>query len=125
MKPSDQARWQGIVSSWIGQGGISLGVKNNPVNGLLLFDSGVLGGGWYDFTINLSGDANHWYMQIQFRNAANDTTLYYLHTSVLAYNAFTFHVNNWYINTNERVRLIVINNATGNFIGDILWSKRV
>lgn len=123
MKPSDQARWQGTVDSWLAQGSIC-GYLENPNTNTVIADSGQLTAGWYDFNIILAGNGDHFYCNIEHRNAANDTILHRwggvwkanIHNSII--------INNWKMETNERLRAVVKYDSADKLFATIHWVRR-
>lgn len=124
MKPSDQARWQGSVDSWLAQGQVQV-VSVSPVAGTLMADTGALVSGWYDFTIILAATGDHYYADIQHRNAANSSSIHWWRAIWGSYKNYPIPINNWYMAANERLRILVGSDSDDNLITNIHWVKRV
>ncbi len=124
MKPSDQARWQGSVDSWLAQGSVFDLVVNPLINSILI-DTGQLAGGWYDIRILASGTVAYISLIAQHRNAANNDSLHVFFVGSGL--AIPSHQNiiNWKVENNERIRLFFATALTGTFTGSLHWVKRV
>lgn len=124
MKPTDQAQWQGVVESWLAQGSNTGGVIVNPGLWTIMADTGQLVQGWYDFTLVMAGTPTHFYYLIQHRDAANAVTLHTWYIPVLAALPSMLPVNNWYMVTNERMRILMGVAAVGSYSATVWWIKR-
>ena len=123
MKPSDQAQWQGVVESWLAQGVVD-NIATNPVAGALLSDCGQLAEGWYDFVIFLFADGDHYRGNVEHRNAANNATLYRWFVGWKAYDTISIEIPNWYIDTNERMRVTLTGDSDDVLGVTIQWTRK-
>jgi len=113
-----------IQSHW-GQDWVTEGLLTNPVTNALFADTGELAEGWYDFTIIYTSDAAGKYPRLEHRNAANTANVHYTALGVAAHNFCLLYINNWRMETDERMRMICIADQTGTTQGSILWTKRL
>lgn len=123
MNPSDISRWQGSVDSWLAQG-CTQGRLANPGDNYNLADTAGLVAGYYDFTIILASTGNHYFAEIQHRNAINDTTLNLWYGVWGVYAVSSIFINNWKIVANERLRVLVNSASDDTLTATIYWSIR-
>lgn len=125
MKPSDIARWQTTINSWLDQDVVGTGLQNNPPNNLILADTTGLAAGWYDFIAIINGSANHWYFGLQHRDVTNTASIHTWRFALIADIPVIFHLNNWQLAANERLRTVIKNAGTGDFECSLTYIKRV
>ncbi len=123
MKPSDQARWQGTVDSWLAQGSVDATV-NGVEDGTVIVDTGQLTVGWYDFRIFLTAENNCYRGYIEHRNAVNGANINRFVVSFAKGSGPVFPVLNWRIADNERIRVITLGVSADRYYGGIYWVKR-
>lgn len=123
MKPPDEARWQGVVNSWLAQGCVT-DITAAPGNNVVLVDTGQLTRGWHDFTIITNSSAAHNHAEIQHRNSVNDANLHSWVFGRIAYGLDTILITNWYIDSNERLRIVNVGASAALMYSNIHWTKR-
>ena len=124
MLPTDIARWQGSVDSWLAQGSVA-GLETNAPTNTVIADSGQLAAGWYDFTVILAGDGDHYYANIEHRNSPNTAVL---HRWVGVWKANIHNIiviNNWKMVIEERLRVVVKFVSNDKLLATIHWVRRI
>ena len=113
------------IQSHFGQDWVTEGVLINPVTDALFADTGELVAGWYDFTIIYASDVAGKYPRLEHRNAANTANVHDTVLSVFAHDVCLLYINNWRMETDERMRMICVADQTGTTQGTIIWTKRM
>lgn len=124
MQVTDFLAVKPIAKSWFAQDSSIQFSVNDPVWNTVIADSGQLVNGYYDLLFGVAGNASHFYFDLEHRNSLNNATVERFHFSILAYETCILHLESHYLVHNERFRIIVINNAIGDFIGNLLWYRR-
>lgn len=123
MKPSDQARWQGTVDSWLAQGNND-GILSTPADASVIADSGQLIAGWYDFKVLLTANCDHYRGLVTHRNAANSATLHTWHFMWSAYTNDMIIIDNWRMLVDERMRVVVAAVPSGVIGATVYWVRK-
>jgi len=126
MNPSDQARQVGVVDSWLGEYKAQSAVAD-PQTATVYGDTGEMAGGWYDVltTISLVDISGVGQIMIQWRNAANNATLFDLSIFPQTGNAYVFSLpwSGIKISSSERVR-VYVNTGFSGFLGVAILAVR-
>lgn len=124
MQVTDFLAIRPIAKSWLDQESCLQFSHLNPLWNSVLSDSGQLLNGYYDLIFGVSGDANHFYFELQHRNGANAATVERFTFSVAAFVPAVLYLESHYLAHHERFRIVPINNTAGNFIAGLLWYRR-
>ena len=125
MDPRDEARQVGVVDAWASHTRV-FGSGNNPGNAAIPLDTGALLAGLYDITamIGVSAALGIWNFGFQWRNAANDTTLYEQVILTAGADLKIIQLKGIYVQTIERFRWYVLNAWVGWYSVSILATRR-
>lgn len=89
------------------------GTKTNPTTATVMADTGALNSGIYDVLVMSSTDTAGAKMQLEHRNAANDGTVSDTAPWRLSANAPAEFKGIYFIDHNQRIRVMMTSNLTG------------
>jgi len=123
MHPSDQARWQVSVNSWLDQDTVTAYNVTPAINEIGV-DTGELPAGFYDFRVILGSTTVYSYFAIEHRNAANDANLHSVYVVGNAYKDSITPLLNWKVAGSERLRIRFNAASGGGFTLSIIYTRR-
>ena len=112
-----------VIESLVSQNSVRIYIQS-PVSSSIYGDSGQLTAGWYDFNVSLGCDVSHRDFVLQHRNAANDDNLHRWCFMLFGFMQHEIKIRNWYLATNERMRIEQFFDITGRVEGCVWWNKR-
>lgn len=97
----------------------------DPAGAAVLSDTGELTVGIYDFLVLCSTSVNHAGFELFHMNSANTVVRERWTFMTCAYIPVILHINNWYMDEDQRIKLSMYTGITGSVFSSIAWVRRI